>query len=79
MHPMFEPENLYSFSDRSLNQDQVDTFCRQIQDCRNPDDLFLASQKAHWMLCAFWHGARDQFEYAQVMIRSSLDQAEDRF
>lgn len=78
MHPMFLPENMYSFDDVALNQGRVDTFCDQIDDCRNPDDLHLASEKAYWFLCAFWHGARDQFPQAQEQIRSALDRVENR-
>lgn len=78
MNDIFQPENLYSFADIQLNQGRVDAFCRQIRNCRSVDEVFLLSEKAHWLLCAFWHGARDQFDYAQVMIQTELDQAQER-
>ena len=78
MHTIFLPENQYSFEDAQLNVSRVEAFCRQLEDCKSFDDYFLLGEKAHWMLCAFWHGARGQFEYAQDLIRSALDQAEAR-
>jgi len=73
------PEELYSFSDKALNLDRIRAFCDQIEDCRNPDDFYLASQKAHWLLCAFWHGCRHQFDHAREVISAALDKAESRF
>lgn len=78
MDAMFKPENLYSFADSELSRQRVDAFCCQIRDCRSLESVFLLSEKAHWFLCAFWHGAKDDFSYAQSMIESELDFAQHR-
>lgn len=78
MHPMFTPESLYSFDQQHLNSGRVDSFCQQIRACRTSAELFLLGEKAHWFLCAFWHGARDQFDYAQTMVETALDDAHER-
>ncbi|MCY1309909.1 hypothetical protein D9M68_997240 [compost metagenome] len=78
MHPMFLPKNLYSFDDTELNTARVKAFCEQIERARNWDDYELMTQKAHWMLCAYWHAAGNQFDEAQALIREALDAAEDR-
>lgn len=78
MHPMFLPENVFSFSDSKLNTARIESICKELNKARTSDEYLLIGQKAHWMLCAFYHGCTTQFEEAQVMIRCALDEAEDR-
>lgn len=78
MHPMFLPENKYSFDDAELNVRRAEALCLQLDQCETFDVYFLLGQKAHWMLCAFWHGAPGQFDHVENLIRSALDQAEAR-
>lgn len=78
MHPMFLPENLYSFADAEQNMRRVEAFVTQLNGVRSYERYEVMTQKAHWFLCAFYHGAKPQFEQAQRMISTALDAAEDR-
>ncbi len=68
----------FSFDDNPLNLARIHAFCRRLDDCRTPREYDLASQMAHWFLCAFWHGCPDQYQAAQQQISAALDRAERR-
>lgn len=78
MHPMFLPVNAYCLEDAKLNRQRIEQLCRQFQFAKNGNDVWLLGQKAYWMLCAFHHGCREQYEEAETLIRAAQDEAEER-
>ncbi|MDU9412724.1 hypothetical protein [Pseudomonas sp. zfem005] len=66
-------EVLYALDNEAQNNRSIEALCRQLEAARTMEELLHMCKEIHWLLCAFWHGRREQFDEARDRIYHSLD------
>jgi hypothetical protein len=75
---MIDPAEIYNMQDLELNDSRASALLLAIESCRNLDEWNTLSQRAYWLLAAFWNGRQVSYANWAGLINDAIDEALER-
>ena len=75
---MIEPSETYDLTCAELNDARANSLIMSFWDCKDVSTWDHLSQRAYWMLCAFWNGNRSSYDNWHGLINDAVDESIER-
>lgn len=75
---MIDPAEIYNMQDLELNDSRASALLLAIESCRNLDKWNELTQRAYWLLAAFWNGSQVSYANWAGLINDAIDEALER-
>ncbi|MGR3611027.1 MAG: hypothetical protein ACU0BN_19530 [Sulfitobacter sp.] len=75
---MRDPAEIYNMQDTDLNDSRADALLSAVESCRKLEEWNELSQRAYWLLAAFWNGNQVSYANWAGLINDAIDEAMER-
>lgn len=75
---MIEPSETYDLTCAELNDARANSLIMSFWECKDVSTWNELSQRAYWMLCAFWNGNRSSYDNWHGLINDAVDESIER-